>query len=476
MQTRGQLAAGVTSYDSRRDQILVTRRDVGSVSEVFQVSRPATFERYSRRLRGSAAIGHTRYATTGGDSRRYAQPFERRHGRLWKWFSFAFNGTLSNYRMLRNKLKSEKGYHFMLDTDTEVVQHYLAYALRGQTRPDLRSAMELAARDFDGAYCLVFLDADGRLMVARDPLGFRPLSWGVQDGVFAAASESAALANIGFRDVRSVEPGQMVIVENGEISVERYAPRDRRARCYFEWVYFSNVASAIDGVGVYESRSRAGEILADRETTAVDERTIVVPVPDTAKAAADAYAFRLGARCVEGVFRNRYVGRTFIQTEGAREDAARSKYTPLPSVLAGKRVFLIEDSIVRSTTLKVLVSQIRERGHAREIHVRVACPPIVAPCFYGIDLSTPGELFAADRLGTGRATDLTADVLHVMARDLGVDSIRYLSIEDTAAALGVDEDSLCLGCVTRRYPTEWGNRLHDAAGRPVVQRPQQERL
>ena len=320
----------------------------------------------------------------------------------------------------------------------------------------LEHVMQNLSELFDGSYCIVMLDAAGRMMVARDPLGLRPLNWAQQDGLFAAASESSALQNAGFRDVYAVAPGEIIIVGNGEITRSRYVDAPHRAHCFFEWVYFANVASSIDGRGVYESRATAGKILAQREDIAIDNDTIVVPVPDTAKAAADSFAYHLGIPCVEGVFRNRFVGRTFIQAAQSRADAASSKYTPLPSVLRGKKVFLVEDSIVRSTTLKALVSMIEARCRPKEIHVRVASPPIVAPCFYGIDLSTIGELFAAQYEHPNEMQD-------DMAETFGVDSLRYLSPQDIAECIGIENESLCSGCVTGKYPTPAGNALYKQA-------------
>ena len=459
LQNRGQLAAGVTRYNPDRAQIIDTFKDVGSVSEVFRMSHPEKLQAILGEYDGNAAIGHARYATTGSDDARYAQPFERHHGRLWKWFSFAFNGTLSNYTDLRDRLLSRQQYHFSLDTDTEIIMHAMAYRLRGNRPTPLARVMRSLARDFDGAYSIVFLDATGRMFVARDPLGIRPMSWAVHGKLFAAASESVALANLGFTDIRSLAPGEMAIIEDGELHFERFAPERKLARCFFEWVYFSNVASVMDGVGVYQSRADAGARLAGREDQEMDDGCIVVPVPDTAKAAADAFAFQKKIPCMEGLIRNRYVGRTFIQPEGTRDRSAKGKYTPLPSVLAGKRVFLLEDSIVRSLTLRTLVQQIRGRGGAREVHVRVACPPIVSPCFYGIDMSTLDELFAP-RFVAGRYDGRPGDETFArMAKNLGVDSLRYLTVPDMGACIGGDGGSLCLGCVTGKYPTRWGNKL-----------------
>jgi len=459
LQNRGQLAAGLSSYNPDRGQLLYTYKDVGTVIEAFRMSRPAEHREILRHYAGPAAIGHTRYATCGQEEVSHAQPFERHHGRRWKWFAFAFNGQLANYTELRDRLLARRDYHFTLNTDTEIVMHQLSYRLRGDRPPDLVAVMRSLWRLFDGAYNLVFINALGEMVVARDPLGFRPLCYGIQGRLFAAASESVALANMGFSRIRSLEPGTMVYIRNGTLRIERFARSPRRAHCFFEWVYFANVASEIDHVGVYLSRFRSGRRLAELEDQPIAGDCIVVPVPDTAKAAADAFAFHLGIPSVEGLIRNRYLGRTFIEPEAKRSISARSKYAPLPSVLEGKRVFLVEDSIVRATTLASLVGELRRRGRAREVHVRVACPPIVAPCFYGIDMSTLGELFAPKYVPRRYRGWLDAATARRMAEALGVDSLRYLAVEDLAECMRIDQDKLCLGCVTGKYPTPWGQRL-----------------
>jgi len=460
LQNRGELAAGITSYSPDRDLILKTYKDVGRVSEAFRMSHAAKHSSILAEHAGGAVIGHTRYATSGeDDDARYAQPFERAHGRLWKWFSLAFNGNLANYAELRERLLSRRGYHFTLNTDTEIIMHTLAYRLRGERPPDLVKVMGELARDFDGAFNIAFLDAMGRMFVSRDPMGFRPLCWATRGRLFAAANESTALSNLGFRKIHHLEPGEMAIVEDGRLRIERYAKSEKKARCFFEWVYFSSVASEIDGIGVYRSRARAGRLLGEAEDQPIDESCIVVPVPDTAKAAADAYAFQIGRPCTEGIIRNRYVGRTFIQPASVRERDATRKYTTVGSLMKGQRVFLVEDSIVRSTTLRTLVRQVREEGGATEVHVRVACPPIVGPCFYGIDMSTLGELLAAAHTPPRYDGDPPPAMLEEMARELAVDSLRYLPVSLLAPSIDTDPESLCLGCVTAKYPTTWGNRL-----------------
>ena len=356
-----------------------------------------------RQVDGPVAIGHVRYATCGGNDRSDAQPFERDHGRKAKWFAFAFNGQLANYEELKEELLDKGDYHLKRNTDTEIIMHSLAYELQTEDQePDWVGVFGRIAERFDGAYNIVLITAHGELVVVRDPLGFRPLCIAEHGPLFAAASESVPLANLGFRNIRSLEPGTLVVANHKGVRIERFAPSPRQAHCFFEWIYFANVASTLDDRSVYLSRAALGKELARLEDVPLDADTIVVPVPDTAKAAADAMAFALGVPSVEGLMRNRYVGRTFIEGTADRAAKARLKYTPLPEVLAGKRVLLVEDSIVRSTTMRALVHEIRDRGGAREIHLRVACPPIIAPCYYGIDMSRKDELFATPYHRRGR--------------------------------------------------------------------------
>jgi len=428
IQNRGQLSAGMTSYNPDRQQILETYRGMGSVSEVFRLSHRGKAESIMAQYAGRAAIGHVRYATCGRDDLSYAQPFDRPHLEKRKWFSFGFNGQLANYAQLRDKILADDDHHLARATDTEIIMHEISRELSGDRRPSLVEVMRNVAQRFDGAYCIALVNALGEMVIARDPLGLRPLSYAIEGPLLAAASESVALLNLGFsnRSIRSLEPGEMIWVHDGEIQLERFAPSPRRAHCFFEWIYFANVASTMDGRSVYLSRKVLGEELARVETTPLDESTVVVPVPDTSKCAADAMAYRLGVPSVEGLIRNRYTGRTFIEGTDSRMTKAQSKYTPLREVLEGKRVLLVEDSIVRSTTMRVLISRIREVGKAREIHVRVACPPIVSPCFYGIDMSTITELFAPRFLQKDRPLE---EVYEEMARELGADSLRYLPVE-----------------------------------------------
>ena len=264
-------------------------------------------------------------------------------------------------------------------------------------------------------------------------------------------------------EIESLKPGHAITIVDGKISIDQFAEKTGRAHCFFEWIYFANVASTLDDRGVYTTRTELGKELAAQERNSnlikIDEETIVVPVPDTSKAAADSMAFHLKVPSREGLIRNRYSGRTFIESsQKTRSQRAKIKYTPLREVLEGKRVILVEDSIVRSTTMKALLKRVREEGGAKEIHVRVACPPIVAPCYYGIDMSTIKQLFAPNFYPPGEP--LTDEIQDEMAAVLGCDSLRYLPIESVARAIGIPQDGLCQACITCDYPTPTGQKLY----------------
>jgi amidophosphoribosyltransferase len=463
LQNRGQLAAGFTTYNPQREKLLDTYKQIGTVIEAFRSNHQGKFDSIMREYAGRAAIGHVRYATCGANDRSYAQPFERYHGCKWKWFSLAFNGQLANFSDLRDDLLTVADYHLTRNSDTEVIMHYLSYELRADGRPDLVEVFSNLSRRFDGAYNIVFLNAMGDMVILRDPKGFRPLCYAQDGPLFAAASESVPLLNLGFQDVRSLEPGGIIVIQDNEIRFDRIAPRQPSSHCFFEWIYFANVASTLDDRSVYLARAALGRELARQERqrakVPLDQDTIVVPVPDTGKAAADAMAFALGVPSVEGLIRNRYVGRTFIEGQN-RAERVQLKYTPLREVLEGKRVLLIEDTIVRSTTMKTLLHDLRERGGAREIHVRVACPPIVAPCFYGIDMSTVRELFAPRFM---KGPEPTEAEQAAMAADLGADSLFYLPLEAVARCIGLNEGRLCRACLTGDYPTPMGEQLYQLA-------------
>jgi len=394
------------------------------------------------------------------------QTCSRQHIHKHKWFSFCFNGQLANYQELKDKLTREGDHHLARDTDTEIILHEIGRELTVNPSLSLIDVFANAAKNFDGAYSLALITAKGELLIARDPRGIKPLCYAFDGSLFAAASESVALLNLGFDRslIKSVQPGACMMITAEGIEERRYTNKVDPAHCFFEWVYFANVASTLDDRSVYLSRTRLGEELARielaRNEIPIDGDTIVVPVPDTSKAAADAMAFRLSIPCREGLIRNRYSGRTFIEGNRARKVKAAMKYTPLREVLEGKRVILVEDSIVRSTTMKVLLKRIRELGGAKEIHVRVACPPIVAPCFYGIDMSTIDELLAPKFLGNG---GLTEEAQRRMAENLEADSLRYLPIDSIARAIDLPDGHLCQACITGEYPTPFGQKLYGIA-------------
>ena len=534
VQNRGQLSAGITSYNENRTPLLTTYKDVGTVAEAFHQNHKEEFDKIMKNLLGNAGIGHVRYATCGRDDVSYAHPFERPHIKRNKWFSFAFNGQLANYDALKQSLlEQDPNSCFARETDAEIIMHFLCAALKNSERDLLQicrktivsldakprqeaEALNLLSFDsagstaskrsykplgqienitLDGAYSIAFLNALGEMFLARDPHGIKPLCYATDGKLFAAASESVALFNLGFNhdDIKDVPPGGCVIVKpDGTIRVEQYTPSPRTAHCFFEWIYFANAASVLDGKSVYMTRKALGERLAALEiqefenaqkrgekpvvSELFDGDTIVVPVPDTSRAAAEGMARALNLPCQEGLMRNRYSGRTFIEGGDSRVRKAMTKYTPMPQVLEGKRVLLVEDSIVRSTTMRVLIERIKTVGRAKEVHVRVACPPIVAPCFYGIDMSTYSELFAT-RFFREKYSDeslaqnsdltvrwkLTTEMEQEMAQSLGCESLRYLPVCELAKAIGIPTMNLCLACVNHEYPTLWGEKLDQIA-------------
>lgn len=461
MQNRGQLAAGLTSYNPARLQLIQTRKDVGGVAEVFRMNHEVAYKELMAEHAGQAAIGHVRYATCGKDDPSYAQPFERQHIARSKWFSFAFNGQLANYTELREEILSTTDFHLTRETDTEVLHHLISHELSLNANVTPVELLRTLSKRLDGSWNVVFLNARGQMFVSRDPLGMRPLCYAVEGSMFAAASESVALTHLGFSEdsVKNVPPGHVVVVDGQTVRVEKYAESPKKAHCFFEWIYFANAGSTFDDAGVYLSRKRLGEELAKRETLKIDDDVIVVPVPDTAKAAADSMAFQLKVPSLEGLIRNRYIGRTFIEGNN-RADKVRMKYTPLPEIMEGKRILLVDDSIVRATTLKELLALLKDRGRAKEIHVRIACPPIISPCFYGIDMSTVGELFAP---GFMAGNVITPEEEQAMADAIGATSLRYLPVEALANCVGLPGESLCQACVNTIYPTPAGERMFQLA-------------
>ena len=478
-QHRGQNSAGITTYNSKRMQLIDTHKELGMVSKVFRSHHMGKNKSILERYAGTRGIGHVRYATSGSDSEGNAQPFERHHGILWKWFSFAFNGHIANYSDLKQELM-RSSYHLVRDTDTELVMHYISKAFAGDTKADFVDAFASLGETFDGAYNISFINAEGNIVVARDPVGVRPLCYSRQDNFLYAASESCALTASEPENIMDIKPGEMVIVENDSVEVKRFAKKRQTAHCMFEWAYFANPASVIDGVSVYETRWRLGELLAKREPLELNSDYVIVAVPDTATPVASGFANSVGLPSMEGLIRNRYVGRTFIEGEN-RAEIAREKYNVNRSVIEGKKVILVDDSIVRGTTGKSFIEMLRKRGKPKEVHMRVSCPPIKYPCFYGTDMSTLHELTAPRHMTLDEVQttgiDASEKAIEKIGKEMGLDSLVYQNIEGLKKAICLPEESggLCMACLTGEYPTECGKKLFCKALQDFVKGPKGKR-
>lgn len=424
LQHRGQEAAGLAVSDGQRVRV---HKQPGLVSNVFTREALAP-------LVGYHAIGHTRYSTTGGSHDRNIQPYvvETMHGPL----ALAHNGNIVNTSSLREELLA-KGFGLTATSDTEVMTLMLA-AAGGQTWED---RIERTLPAWKGAFSLVMVTAD-RVVALRDPWGFRPLSVGrLPGGGHAVASETCALATLGCVDVSEVEPGEIVTLRGAELYRQRaLAPAVAQARCTFEFVYFSRPDSVWDGRNVHAVRERLGAHLAGESPVPAD---VVVPVPDSSIPAAIGYARASGVPFNDGLIKNRYIGRTFIEpSQDIRERGVALKYNALAENLAGRRVVMIDDSLVRGTTAGPLVRLVRDAG-AVEVHVRITCPPIVHACHFGVDMGRDGDLMSA-RLDTEE-----------IRRHIGADSLAFLSLDGMMRAIGDDDapaSGYCNACFTGDYP------------------------
>jgi len=463
-QHRGQNSAGITTYNKNRRQIIDTYKELGMVNKVFRSHNKNKNMSILEHYAGTKGIGHVRYATSGSDEEGNAQPFERHHGRLWKWFGFAFNGHIGNFSELKKELMNSS-YHLVRNTDTELIMHYISKAQVGEKKRNLEDVFGELSEVFDGAYCLTYLNAKGTMAIVRDPIGIRPLCYSKTNGFFRAASESCALTDSEADKIKNIQPGEMVIVENGSVEVKRFAKKRKPAHCMFEWVYFSNPATVIDGASVYDARWKLGEQLAKQERLDLKgDDYVVVAVPDTAKPAAAGYAHKAGLPSMEGLIRNRYVGRTFIES-GDRLEIAREKYNVNKTVIEGKKVILVDDSIVRGTTGKAFIEMLRKRGKPKEVHMRVSCPPIKYPCYYGTDMSTMRELAAPRHMDLDEARttgiDVSDKVIEKICKRMGLDSLAYQKIDGIKKAISLPEGNkgLCIACLSGEYPTKCGKKL-----------------
>jgi amidophosphoribosyltransferase len=434
LQHRGQESAGISTSDGN---LIHTKKSMGHVADIF--TEPVLQE-----LPGSLAIGHTRYSTTGDTVERNAQPFSVHcnKGRI----AVAHNGNITNAAELRADLEA-RGSIFQASSDTEVILHLVAHS-RERT---LAGALRDALLQLEGAFSLVFLAQD-RIIVARDPQGFRPLAMGLLEfsggGASATrrshvfASETCAFDLINAVYMGDVQPGEMVIVGPEGVSRERYAPHRRLSQCVFEHVYFSRPDSIVFGRPVQESRESLGMLLA-REAPA--DADIVVPVPDSGNAAALGYASESGLPYKQALIRNHYVGRTFIEpSQAIRDFGVKLKLNAVRSLLDGKSVVLVDDSIVRGTTSRKIVRMVRQAG-AREVHMRISCPPTISPCFYGVDTPNKSELIAAN------------STIEEIRRFIEADSLAYLSMHGLQESVADDRGEYCYACYTGNYPTDFVN-------------------
>ena len=423
LQHRGQESAGIATYDGRAAHI---HKGMGLVAQVFT-------EENLYPLRGHVAIGHTRYSTTGSSKLRNAQPYliETALGPL----GIAHNGNVTNSPQLRRDLL-QRGVGLVSSSDSEVITQLLAGAVGKSWEDRLRVFMAQAR----GAYSLAIL-TDQAIYGVRDPWGFRPLCIGKMNGDgWVISSESCALGTVGAEYVREVNPGEIVRLDHNGMTSVYGAPADQRqALCVFEYIYFARPDSLLGGQSIHRVRRHLGERLAREHPVEAD---IVMGVPDSATAHAIGYAHQSGIPFGEGLIKNRYIGRTFIQPDDRlRQRGVALKYNPLPDALRGKRIVLIDDSIVRGTTSGPIVTLLRHAG-AQEIHMRVASPPIRCPCFMGVDMATRQELIAADK---------TVDQI---AEHIGADSLRYLSLDGLQAAIDRPMEGHCVACFCGDYPLD----------------------
>ena len=425
LQHRGQESAGIAVND---DGVFTAYRDVGLVSEVFPK------ERLQALGTGSIAVGHVRYGTTGSDNKRNVQPILVNHfkGRM----ALAHNGNLTNSQELRQKLESN-GSIFHTTTDSEVIA-YIIVQERLKTS-SIETAVSAAMGHIEGAYSLV-ISSPTKLIAVRDPHGFRPLCMGhLKDGSVVFASESCALDAIGAEFDRDILPGEIVVADkNGVRSDTSHCGKAEKRLCVFEFIYFARPDSVIDGSSVHIARQRAGAFLALEHPVQAD---IVIGVPDSGLDAAMGYARQSGIPYGMGFIKNKYIGRTFISpTQDMRENEVNIKLNPIRSVVEGKRVVLIDDSIVRGTTCRRTIDLLRKAG-AKEIHMRVSAPPFVSECYYGTDIDDKNKLIANHH------------TVEEIAEIIGVDSLGYLSIEDVVKLADNTQGGFCTACFGGGYPT-----------------------
>jgi amidophosphoribosyltransferase len=418
LQHRGQESAGIATCEGGH---ITTLRDAGLVSRVFD-------EEKLRALEGDMAIGHVRYSTTGGGSWENAQPVWRDDGRE---LALAHNGNLTNAVELYNELRAE-GIAFRGTSDSEIIAALLSSSDGGYIEDAVAETMPR----LEGAYSTVVMTKHA-VVAFRDPYGVRPLSLGKLDDRYVVASESCAFDIIGGELMREIAPGELVSLTERGIETRQVVATDRPALCVFEHIYFSRPDSRLEGRVLQQVRGRMGEILWREAPVDAD---LVISVPDSGNPAANGFARASGIPQDDGLIKNRYVARTFIQPgQELRKHGLRMKFNPLPEIVEGQRVVVVDDSIVRGNTTRQIVGMLRDAG-AKEVHLRISAPPIRHPCHYGIDMSTREEMIAHDRS------------VEEIAAELGADSLAYLSIEGVYEAVGTPAEAHCDACFTGSYP------------------------
>ncbi len=420
LQHRGQESAGMAVFNGGEVRL---HKGMGLVTEVFD-------EVVLGKLKGNCAIGHVRYSTTGESRIENAQPIlvKSKAGYL----AVGHNGNLVNYAQLRAMLENE-GRIFVTNSDTEVIAQLLSAFLM---KFDVVESLKLLQEKLIGSFSLTIIFNDV-LIGYRDALGFRPLCVGVTEFGYVVASETCALDAVGAEKVRDVRPGEAVIVDENGIEFVRIAESKRLARCVFEFIYFARPDSIIDGVSVYKARYEMGRILAKESPVNAD---LISPVPDSGTTAAIGFSRESGLPYMEALIKNRYVGRTFIMPEQKlREISVQLKMNVVRENVDGRKVVLVDDSIVRGTTSRKIVDMVRRAG-AKEVHLRVGSPPIIAPCYFGIDMSTREELIASNKS------------VEEIREALNADSLAYLSLDGLLKAVGFKSCELCLACLTSKYP------------------------
>jgi amidophosphoribosyltransferase len=429
LQHRGQESTGIASSDG---DLVHLHKSMGHVADVF------TEEVLATKLKGSSAIGHTRYSTAGDSSVNNAQPIVVKCA--YGTVAVCHNGNLINAVRLKQDLE-ENGAVFQSTTDTEVILHLLARS----EQSDIREAIAEMMSHVQGAYSLLFLTKDAVIGV-RDPHGFRPLCLGKLDNGYALASESCAFDLIDAKYVREIEPGEIVMIRGGEIESIHMPRSPRLSKCIFEHVYFSRPDSMVFGRTVQTSRHKMGRAMAKESPVPAD---LVVPIPDSGVAAAIGYSHESGIPLAFGLIRNHYVGRTFIEPQSSiRHFGVKVKLNPVRELLAGKRVVLIDDSIVRGTTSRKIVKMVKAAG-AKEVHMRISCPPTVSPCYYGVDTPNKSELIASSH---------SVDEIR---KYIEADSLAYLSLQGLLDAVGAEPNEFCTACYSGKYPLDFEGMIPD---------------